>query len=47
MLLLSFYNICVFLFSLDDESLSEPLEETKASLVERFKKLFSHKYGKI
>jgi len=39
--------VVFFYFSLDDESLSEPLEETKASLVERCEKLFSDKYGKV
>ena len=44
---LSFYNASLFIFLiLDDERLSESLEETRASLLERCEELFADKYGK-
>ena len=45
---LSFYNASLFLFLiLDDERLSESLEETGASLLERCEELFADKYGRV
>jgi hypothetical protein len=45
---LSFYNASLFLFLiLDDERLSESLEETRASMLERCEELFADKYGRV
>jgi hypothetical protein len=44
----SFYNASLFLFLiLDDERLSESLEETRASMLERCEELFADKYGRV